>query len=169
MMSVASSTTPVIDWNSCRTPSMRTAVTAAPSIEDNRVRRRALPMVVPNPRSNGWALNLPYFSVSVSASWARRLGFWNPLQSMLNHLSHSAAKHFAVPVPLLPHRMIELSAMTCGGTTEDVHVGRAEALPCRLLRVQFDDQLLVDGQVDVIALRQREHFAAQRVRIDRQP
>ncbi len=66
---------PVIDWNSCRTPSIRTAVTAAPSIEERRVRRKALPMVVPNPRSNGCALNLPYFSVSVSASTAKRFGF----------------------------------------------------------------------------------------------
>ena len=35
MMSVASSTTPGIDWNSCSTPSIFTAVTAAPSIEDS--------------------------------------------------------------------------------------------------------------------------------------
>jgi hypothetical protein len=40
--------------------------------------------------------------VSDSVSTESRLGFWNPLQSMLNHLSHSAAKHFAVPVPLAP-------------------------------------------------------------------
>ena len=59
MMSVASSTTPVMDWNSCSTPSMRTAVTAAPSMELSSVRRRALPMVVPKPRSKGWALNFP--------------------------------------------------------------------------------------------------------------
>ena len=31
--------------------------------------------VVPKPRSNGWALNLPNVSVSVSASTARRFGF----------------------------------------------------------------------------------------------
>ena len=59
MMSVASSTTPEMDWNSCSTPSMRIAVTAAPSIELSSVRRSALPMVVPKPRSKGWALNLP--------------------------------------------------------------------------------------------------------------
>jgi hypothetical protein len=38
---------------------MRIAVTAAPSIELSRVRRSALPIVVPKPRSKGWALNLP--------------------------------------------------------------------------------------------------------------
>ncbi len=42
-MSVASSTTPLIGENSCRTPSIFTAVTAAPSIDDSSTRRRALP------------------------------------------------------------------------------------------------------------------------------
>ena len=55
MMSVASSTTPGIGENSCSTPSILTAVIAAPSIEDSSTRRSALPMVVPNPRSNGCA------------------------------------------------------------------------------------------------------------------
>ena len=55
MMSVASSTTPGIGENSCSTPSIFTAVIAAPSIEDSSTRRSALPIVVPNPRSNGWA------------------------------------------------------------------------------------------------------------------
>ena len=49
MMSVTSSTTPGIDENSCSTPSMLTAVIAAPSIEESRQRRRALPMVVAKP------------------------------------------------------------------------------------------------------------------------
>ncbi len=55
MMSVASSTTPGIGENSCRTPSIFTAVMAAPSIEDSSTRLSALPIVVPNPRSNGCA------------------------------------------------------------------------------------------------------------------
>ena len=59
MMSVMSSTTPGMDENSCSTPSMRTAVMAAPSIEESSTRRRALPMVVAKPRSNGWAMNRP--------------------------------------------------------------------------------------------------------------
>ena len=59
MMSVVSSTTPGIEENSCRTPSILTAVIAAPSIEDRRIRRSPFPMVVPNPRSIGWAQNRP--------------------------------------------------------------------------------------------------------------
>src|ERR1700712_4114471 len=52
-------------------------------MDESKVRRSALPIVVPNPRSNGWALNLPKLGVSVSCSTARRLGFWKPLQSMV--------------------------------------------------------------------------------------
>src|SRR5205085_8750737 len=77
-----SSTTPGIDWNSCSTPSILTAVTAAPSIDESSTRRRALPTVVPKPRSNGCAQNIPYLSVSVSVSVARRFGFWKPFQSI---------------------------------------------------------------------------------------
>ena len=55
MMSVASSTTPLMGENSCSTPSICTAVMAAPSMDESSTRRRALPMVVPKPRSNGWA------------------------------------------------------------------------------------------------------------------
>src|SRR5271156_2535747 len=78
MMSVASSTTPGIDENSCRTPSIFTAVMAAPSIELSNARRRAFPTVVPQPRSKGCAEKRPYFSVSDSSSDARRFGFWKP-------------------------------------------------------------------------------------------
>ena len=59
MMSVASSTTPLIGENSCSTPSIFTAVTAAPSMDESSTRRIALPTVVPKPRSNGWAVKRP--------------------------------------------------------------------------------------------------------------
>ena len=59
MMSVASSTTPGMGLNSWATPSMRTAVMAAPSIELSSTRRRPVPMVDPNPRSKGCAVNMP--------------------------------------------------------------------------------------------------------------
>jgi hypothetical protein len=75
MMSVVSSTTPGIEENSCSTPSILTAVMAAPSMDESRIRRRALPMVVPNPRSKGWAENLPKVGDRLSRSASRRLGF----------------------------------------------------------------------------------------------
>jgi len=46
MMSVASSKPRPIDWNSWQHPSIFPAVMAAPSIEDSRTRRSALPIVV---------------------------------------------------------------------------------------------------------------------------
>ncbi len=74
-MSVASSTTPGIGLNSCATPSIRTAVMAAPSIELSSTRLRPVPMVEPNPRSNGCAVNMPYRSLSVSVFATKRFGF----------------------------------------------------------------------------------------------
>src|ERR1019366_9720122 len=79
MISVASSTTPGMGLNSWATPSIRTAVIAAPSIELSSTRRKPVPMVDPNPRSKGWAVNIPYRSVSVSVLATNRFGFWNPL------------------------------------------------------------------------------------------
>jgi hypothetical protein len=58
-MSVTSSTMPDNDENSCSAPSIWIAVIAAPSIEDSRHRRSALPTVVPKPRSKGCAENRP--------------------------------------------------------------------------------------------------------------
>ena len=45
MISVTSSFTPGMVLNSCSTPSMRMLVTAAPGIDDRRLRRSALPIV----------------------------------------------------------------------------------------------------------------------------
>ena len=45
MMSVTSSLTPSTVVNSCSTPSMRMLVTAAPGIDDSKVRRSELPRV----------------------------------------------------------------------------------------------------------------------------
>ena len=45
MISVTSSLTPATVVNSCSTPSIRTLVTAAPGMDDSRVRRSELPRV----------------------------------------------------------------------------------------------------------------------------
>jgi hypothetical protein len=50
-------------------------VIAAPSIDESRMRRRAFPIVVPNPRSNGCASNRPKVAVSVARSTSSRFGF----------------------------------------------------------------------------------------------
>src|SRR6267154_5269509 len=108
MISVASSTTPGIDWNSCSTPSIFTAVTAAPSIELSNTRRSALPMVVPNPRSNGCAQKIPYLSVRVEVSTARRFGFWKPFQSICFSFGHVAQSRLPEAVQLQVKRQERL-------------------------------------------------------------
>ena len=59
MISVTSSTTPVIVENSCSTFSNLTEVIANPSKEDNKTRLSALPTVSPYPGSKGLNSNLP--------------------------------------------------------------------------------------------------------------
>ena len=54
-MSTTSSRTPSSEENSCTTPSICTAVTAAPCREERSTRRRLLPSVTPKPRSRGSA------------------------------------------------------------------------------------------------------------------
>ncbi len=88
MMSVASSTTPAIDWNSCSTPSMRTAVTAAPSMDESRVRRSALPMVVPKSALEG-------LSAELTVLFSERL----TIDCETLGLLESSPKHVFSPLP----------------------------------------------------------------------
>src|SRR5215472_4156252 len=73
MMSVTSSLTPATVENSCSTPSIRMLVTAAPGMDDSRVRRRELPIVYPNPGSSGSMTNLDRKSSTGSSV---RVGRW---------------------------------------------------------------------------------------------
>ena len=57
-ISVTSSLTPLIEVNSCRTPSICIAVTAVPRIEDNKILLREFPKVNPYPFSSGSAVIL---------------------------------------------------------------------------------------------------------------
>ena len=54
-MSTTSSRTPSSEENSCTTPSIWMAVTAAPCSDDSSTRRSELPSVTPKPRSSGSA------------------------------------------------------------------------------------------------------------------
>src|SRR5487761_114372 len=143
MMSVASSTTPGIGENSWSTPSIFTAVMAAPSIELNSARRNALPTVVPQPRSNGCAENRPYLSVSVSSSAANRFGFWNPF--------HIFQPSFLAHLSIFRNRAMR-------------------NLLTLLLGIEFDDQLLAHRRrCDVFAARERQHARFEILAIDFEP
>src|SRR5438876_1857704 len=73
MMSVTASLTPATVENSCSTPSIRMLVTAAPGMDDSRVRRSELPIVYPNPGSSGSMTNLDRKSSTGSSV---RVGRW---------------------------------------------------------------------------------------------
>ena len=64
MISVTSSTTPLMVENSCVTPEKRTEVIAKPSKDESKIRRKALPIVIPKPGSNGRNSNVPSKSVA---------------------------------------------------------------------------------------------------------
>src|ERR1700678_389069 len=145
MMSVASSTTPGIGENSCNTPSIFTAVMAAPSIELKSARRREFPTVVPHPRSKGCAENFPYLSVRVSGSAANRFGFWKP---------------FHISTLLWP--------VCCGPTRFSNCVSTLNNFV--LLRVQFDDQLFVHRRrLHVFAARHGHNLRLEIRRVDIEP
>src|SRR6266487_3878368 len=65
--STTSSLTPGIVVNSCRTPSILIDVTAAPGMDDSRVRRSELPRVYPKPGSSGSMVNRERVSLSDSS------------------------------------------------------------------------------------------------------
>ena len=62
IMLVTSSFTPGTEANSCSTPAIRMVLIAYPSRDERRIRRKALPTVIPKPGSNGRNSNLPYLS-----------------------------------------------------------------------------------------------------------
>src|SRR5690242_18659604 len=71
--STTSSLTPGIVVNSCRTPSILILVTAAPGMDDSRVRRSELPSVYPKPGSRGSMVNRDRVSLIGSSE---RVGRW---------------------------------------------------------------------------------------------
>ncbi len=183
-MSVASSTTPGIGENSCSTPSIFTAVIAAPSIDDSSTRRRALPMVVPNPRSKGCAWKRPNRSVRVSRSNVEPLG---PLKIFPEHRVRSfrtgrqPGLQTCVLRPPAARRRSE--GLRAGGDervdawrftvaeSRGSHPRQLSTCNCQLvlLRIQLDDQLLLHGQVDLLARRQRDDLAGRRRRTTATP
>ena len=65
----------IIEANSCSTPSNFTDVIAYPSREESKIRRNALPMVMPYPGSSGRNSNFPenaFSWIMITLS-----GFWN--------------------------------------------------------------------------------------------
>ena len=79
-MSVTSSLTPEIAENSCKTPSILTEVIALPCNEDNRILRKELPIVSPNPFSSGSTVSLETFLPELSSFISILFGFISSCQ-----------------------------------------------------------------------------------------
>src|SRR5215207_2962830 len=138
-MSVTSSLTPLIVENSWATPSMRTLVTAAPASDDSSTRRSELPKVYPKPRSSGSIVNEPRFSSTVSLVIR---GTWKSSIRVLAGLFGPCAR----------------AGQRTGRVKSEL-----------LLRVQLDDQLLLDGSSDLAALGTAQDLRGERVVVRLKP
>src|SRR5689334_2746796 len=107
--------------NSCWTPSILTAVTAAPGRDERSTRRSAFPSVTPKPRSRGSIVNFPYRFVAVFSSASTFFGICRFF-------------HFIVVIPSLRPGL--LPARAPSGPRPHSRLG--------LLRVKLDDELLGD-------------------------
>src|SRR5215472_3582988 len=153
MMSVTSSVTPATVENSCRTPSIRMLVTAAPGIDESRVLRTELPIVYPNPGSSGSMMNLDRKSSTGSSVRVGRCAI-----SMVTPFRD--ARYMTVAT---------YATATCRHTPGP----RRAPGPCKLLlpllRIQLDDELLGHLGVDLRPGRQRVHEHPHPVRDDLEP
>src|ERR1700676_3477303 len=141
-ISTTSSCTPSMLVYSCSTPSISTSVIAAPGIEDSSTRRRALPRVWPNPRSNG--------SMTTRA-WRGATGCTLTTRGFKNSETDACIRR---------HPKLKMnSSIRC----------HAAGHGSRLLRIQLHDQVLVDVRQHLIAPRHRLEHAAKLLVADLDP
>src|SRR5882672_623783 len=139
-ISGTSSLIPVMVVNSCWTPSILTAVTAAPGSEERSARRSAFPSVTPNPRSSGSMLNLPYWFVETLSSTSTFFGI---------------CRFF--------HFIMYRTSLRLGSS-----VARSRT-PDGLLRVKLHDELLLDLGRDVGSGRVFQNAARELLVVHRYP
>src|SRR5215471_7629289 len=142
--STTSSCTPSMLVYSCSTPSISTSVTALPGMDDSSTRRSALPRVWPKPRSNG--------SITTRA-WRGAIGCTFTTRGRKNSLTEPC-------IAVSPCRLNDRRKRNTGGPA------RMGAKPpqfkgMRLLRIQLDDQVLVDVRQHVVPARRRLEHAAE--------
>src|SRR5688572_28998080 len=134
-MSTTSSCTPSIEVYSCSTPSISTSVIAAPGMDDSSTRRSALPSVWPKPRSNG--------SMTTRA-WRGAVGCTLTTRGLRNSLTEPCI-HSTFPA-----------------VRRDVAARQRRVNnPNPLLRVELDDQVLVDVRQDLVPSRHRLEHATE--------
>src|SRR5690606_15088802 len=144
MIWCTSSTTPGTVWCSCTTPSILKAHTAAPRSDESSTRRMLFPSVWPKPRSSGASTNCAIRPSSERDSTSMRCGSTNPVRSSST-----------VYLPgLSPVRCVRPSFVS---------------IRLRLLRVQLDDELLLDRERDLRARGPLQHAARPRPLIQCEP
>src|SRR5579863_5555970 len=144
-MSTTSSCTPSMLVYSCSTPSISTSVMALPGMDDSRTRRSALPSVWPKPRSNG-SMTTRAWRGATGCSFTTR-GFKN---SVMDPCIAVTPCRFEKPAK---QTIICFVAGSCRP--------RSIQPNSRLLRIQLDDEVLVDVGEDVIPARRRLEHAAE--------
>src|SRR5580692_3882639 len=146
-MSTTSSCTPSMLVYSCSTPSISTSVMALPGMDDSNTRRSALPSVWPKPRSNG--------SMTTRA-WRGATGCTLTTRGFKNSPTDPCiASHLA---GLTGRRKYEIGRSII--TT--VRPPRNDSAGClKLLRVQLDDEVLVDVGQDLVPRRHGPEHALE--------
>src|SRR6185295_939611 len=147
-MSTTSSCTPSMLVYSCNTPSISASVMAAPGMDDNNTRRSALPRVWPKPRSNGSITTFACLGL-VGVTLTTR-GFRN---SPTDACMEETPACVAVENCACPPRY-------SGNTAEPKR---------RLLRIQLDDEVLVDVGQNLFAVGQLLERAGELLLIDLDP
>src|ERR1700739_4871088 len=143
-MSTTSSCTPSMLVYSCSTPSISTSVMALPGMDDSSTRRSALPRVWPKPRSNG--------SITTRA-WRGAIGCTFTTRGRKNSLTEPC-------IAVSPCRRNGPAQKNTGGPAQ-MGANSPEFKRMRLLRIQLDDQVLVDVGQDVVPARRRLEHAAE--------
>src|SRR5882724_5600 len=148
-MSTTSSWTPSMLVYSWSTPSISTSVIAAPGIDDSSTRRSALPRVWPKPRSNG--------SMTTRA-WRGATGCTLTTRGFKNSATDPCIEsHFAG---------LESRPKQNQYDTLSKRTGRKAA---GSLRIELDDQVLVDVGQDVVPRRCRLEDATELLVVDLHP
>src|SRR5437764_8434355 len=142
--STTSSCTPSMLVYSWSTPSISTSVMALPGIEDSSTRRSALPSVWPKPRSNG--------SITTRA-WRGATGCTFTTRGLRNSLTEHCIA--VSPCRLTYDRRKRKVGPSCMGAPGTRCKGT------RLLRIQLDDQVLIDVGQDVVPARRRLEQATE--------
>src|SRR5882757_2374885 len=144
-MSTTSSCTPSMLVYSWSTPSISTSVMALPGMDDSRTRRSALPSVWPKPRSNG--------SMTTRA-WRGATGCTLTTRGFKNSVTDPCiAAHFA--------------GSGAGPKTNQFKTNTVRSQPpcgkqgSRSLRIELDDEVLVDIGQDVVPRRCRLEDATE--------